>query len=208
MVVRMRSRVGMTLAFLLIAVVMFSGAADSTSLISADSASLCRASGDLDGDGKAEEYSLEDNRLSVKEEGETLWKSPRDWHVDSFTLADADNDGTGNLVMSLWKEGSFGKSKPFWHVGEDVSYKNHLFVYKLEGNTFRAVWCSSDLYRPILSFDIRDEDDDGLHELVVREGEYKKVSEERYKTDPDSIPRTTVWKWNQWGFEKIKELSI
>lgn len=200
MVSRMLSRIGMTLAFLLIAVIMFSGPADSASLI--------RASGDLDGDGKTEEYSLEDNALSVKEEGQMLWRSPRSWHVDRFALSDVDNDGTVNLVMSLWKEGSFGEAKPFWHDGEDVSYKNHLFVYKLEGNKFRAVWCSSDLYRPILSFDIRDDDGDGLKELVVREGEYKKVSGERYTADPDSVPRTTVWKWNEWGFEKIKELSI
>jgi hypothetical protein len=196
----MRSRIGMTLAFLLIAVVMFAGPADSASLI--------RISGDLDSDGKTEDYTLEKNGLSVKEEGQKLWASPRDWHVDSFALADVDNDGRVNLVMCLWKEGSFGKSKPFWHDGEDISYKNHLFVYELEGNTFRAVWCSSDLYRPILSFDIRDDDGDDLNDLVAREGEYKKVSGERYTTDPDSVPRTTVWKWNQWGFEKIKELSI
>lgn len=192
MVSRILGRVGITLAFLLIAVAMFSNPVDSAHSV--------LASGDLDGDGKTEEYTLEDNVLSVKEGKFTLWQSPQEWQVESFSLADADNDGTINLVMSLWKKGSFGESKPFWHDGEDVSYKNHLFVYKLEGDTFHPVWCSSDLYRPILSFDIKDADEDGLNELVVEEGQYKKVSGQRYTTDPNADPRTTVWMWDEWGF--------
>lgn len=194
LVSRMTGRVGMTLAFLLIAVVMFS--------VPADSASSILASGDLDGDGKAEEYTLTNNVLSVREEGLALWRSPKGWHIDGFSLGDADNDGKANLVVSLWKKGSFGEIKPFWHEGEDVSYKNHLFVYKLEGDTFRPVWCSSDLYRPILSFDIKDDDGDGLNELVVSEGRYKKVTGERYTADPDAKPRITVWQWEEWGFIK------
>lgn len=196
MVSRTINRAGMTLAFLLITVAMFS--------TPADSASSVRASGDLDSDGKMEEYILENSVLSVKEEGLPIWKSSEGWHVDGFSLGDVDNDGTVNLVFSLWKEGSFGKAKPFWHEGGDVSYKNHLFVYKLEGNTFRPVWCSSDLFRPIVSFDIKDADGDGLNDLVVLEGQYKKVSGERYTTDPDSEARATVWQWEEWGFHKIK----
>jgi hypothetical protein len=191
---RMTGRVGMTLAFLLIAVIMFSGPVDSATSV--------LASGDLDGNGKTEEYSLTDNVLSVEEEGQMLWRSPQDWHVDGFSLGDADNDGKSNLVFSLWKKGSFGEVKPFWHEGEDVSYKNHLFVYKLEGDTFRPVWCSSDLSRPILSFDVKDHDGDSLNELVVSEGRYKKLAGERYTTDPDAKLRTTVWKWEEWGFIK------
>jgi hypothetical protein len=190
----MINRAGMTLAFLLITIVMFSAPADSASSV--------RASGDLDGDAKAEEYTLDHNVLSVREGDQTLWKSPEDWHVDGFSLGDADNDGTVNLVFSLWKTGSFGKSKPFWHEGEDVSYKSHLFVYKLEGDEFKPVWCSSDLYRPILSFDIKDTDGDGLNELDVAEGSYKKVSGDRYTADPDTEPRSTVWQWEEWGFVK------
>lgn len=194
MVSRLISRVGMTLAFLLITAVMFSSPADSASFV--------RASGDLDGDGKAEEYCLDHNVLSAKEGGQALWQSPKDWHVVGFSLGDADNDGTVNLVFSLWKTGSFGKSKPFWHDGEDVSYKNHLFVYKLDGDGFKTVWCSSDLDRPILSFDITDNDSDGLNELDVMEGRYKKVSGDRYKADPDAKPQAAVWQWEDWGFVK------
>lgn len=185
----------MTLAFLLITIVMFS--------VPADSASPVLASGDLDGDGRAEEYALVDNVLTVNEGGRLLWTSPQEWSIDGFSLGDADNDGTVNLVFSLWKKGSFGEIKPFWHKGEDLSYKNHLFVYKLVGDTPRPVWCSSDLSRPILSFDIKDDDGDGLNELIVEEGRYKKVSGKRYKADPDGDARITVWQWEEWGFTLI-----
>lgn len=165
-----------------------------------DSFAMVRAEGDLDDDGRTEEYSLEDGVLTVREEAESLWKSPSDWHVDSFALGDADNDGTANLVMCLWKKGSFGEIRPFWHTGEDDSYKNHLFVYKLEGDTCKPVWCSSDLDRPILSLAIRDVNGDGLNELAVEEGQYRKAAGGRYAADPDAPALTTVWQWDEWGF--------
>lgn len=159
--------------------------------------------GDLDGDGVMEEYCLTEETIIVKKDDQELWKSPDDWQVQAFTLGDVNNDGHTELVFSLWKKGSFGKIRPFWHTGNDDSYKNHLFVYKLEGNIFKPVWCSSDLDRPILSIDILDINGDGLNELVVDEGQYCKVSESRYSLDPYGAVQTNVWKWNQWGFSFI-----
>lgn len=192
MVTRVHFRPVAVLILLLLAVLLLSGTGYSNSLI--------RAAGDLDGDGTAEEYSLMDNTLSVSEGEQDIWKSSPDYHVDRFALEDVDNDGTVNLVISLWKKGSFGEIRPFWHTGEDADYKNHLFVYRLQENTFKPVWCSSELDRPILSFAIRDSNGDGLNELVVEEGQYKKVSGALYAPDPDGLVRTTVWQWEEWGF--------
>jgi hypothetical protein len=155
---------------------------------------------DLDGDGIWEEYLLEGGSLTVREGGEFRWRSSPRWRVDSFFLGDADNDGTDNLVLSLWKRGSFGPYKPFWHKGKDISYKNHLFVFKLVDDTFKEVWCSSNLDRPIVSFTIEDTDGDGLNELVVEEGHYRKVFGERYALDREAPVRTTVWQWQEWGY--------
>ncbi|MFZ5898890.1 MAG: hypothetical protein ACOYU7_06975, partial [Bacillota bacterium] len=118
--------------------------------------------GDLDGDGDAERYLLTGHRLTVREGVAMLWQSPPEWRVDGFSLGDVDNDGAADLVMSLWKKGSFGPVRPFWEDREDRSYKNHLFVYRLTGDALRPVWCSSDLDRPIVSFVIRDADSNGL----------------------------------------------
>ena len=163
--------------------------------------SVINESGDLDGDGIKEEYTLENHILSVKIGGREIWKSPGDYRIDSFALDDIDNDGIPNLVFSLWKTGSFGKMKPFWHTGEDTEYKNHLFVYKLKDNTLKPVWCSSSLDRPILSFTISDINNDGRNELIVKEGSYKKIIGDRYAADPKGEERTTVWKWEEWGFQ-------
>lgn len=171
-------------------------------VLAGDSVSAVRAVGDLDGDGAPEAYSLAGGRLTVTEGRRILWRSDRDWRVDGFVLGDIDNDGAGELTLSLWKTGSFGTIKPFWHTGEDASYKHHLFVFRLREDTFRSVWCSSDLAHPIVSFAIRDVDGDGLNELVTREGRYRKVSGEGYALDPAQPSRTTVWRWDRWGFSR------
>ncbi|MDD3168981.1 MAG: hypothetical protein PHC91_05895 [Eubacteriales bacterium] len=182
----------LVLVFILLAVPLLSGADES--------APPFRTAGDLDSDGQTEEYLLVNHVLTVKEGTQELWKSPPAYHVDCFALGDIDNNGKSDLVVSLWKEGSFGEIRPFWHSGEDNSYKNHLFVYALRENTFTSVWCSSDLDRPILSLSVWDADGNGLNELVVEEGRYRKVAGERYAPDPDGSMRTAVWQWEEWGF--------
>lgn len=189
---RIGLRLGIMLAVILTTCLFF--------LVAGGSGSPVRRVGDLDGNGKTEEYILADDGLTVREGEAYLWQSPPDWRVDSFALGDVDNDGTVNLVVSLWKRGSFGTLRPFWQTGEDESYKNHLFVFKLQDNMVKSVWCSSDLYRPIASFAIRDVNEDGLNELVVEEGQYRKVAGERYTLDPNALVRTTIWQWEEWGF--------
>jgi poly-gamma-glutamate synthesis protein (capsule biosynthesis protein) len=164
--------------------------------------SRARAVGDLDGDGMTEEYILVDHHLTVREGEKYLWRSPSNWRIDNFALGDVDNDGTVNLVLTLWKTGSFGSIKPFWQTAEDTSYKNHLFVYRLQNKAMKQVWCSSDLDRPIVSFTIRDVDGDGPS-LVVEEGKYRNISGERYALDTKAPVRTTVWRWDEWGFRLI-----
>ncbi|MHC1723253.1 MAG: hypothetical protein AB9836_08635 [Aminipila sp.] len=156
--------------------------------------------GDLDGDGITEEYALTQHVLTITEGSKILWTSPESYQIDDFVLGDIDNDGKDNLVICLWKKGSFGKFRPFWHTEENIDYKNHLFVYELQGKRFRSVWCSSDLDRPILSFSIQDVNGDRLNELVVEEGQYKRISKDKYAIDPNGLVRNTVWKWDQWGF--------
>lgn len=155
---------------------------------------------DLDTDGKKELYSLEKGCLTVIEEGYRLWSTEPGWKVDSFALGDIDNDGNINMVFSLWKTGGYGFVRPFWHKDEDSTYKNHIFVYKFEGKTFIPVWCSSNLDRPIISFEITDVDGDGLNELVVEEGIYCLTEKDRYAVDTGEPSRRGIWKWDEWGF--------
>ena len=164
------------------------------------SETLVNVKSDLDGDGITDEYSLKGDRITVWEKDRVLWKSPNAWRVQAFALGDVDNDGRMNLAVSLWKQGSFGETLPFWHKGKDKSYKNHLFIYKLVDDSFKPVWCSSNLDHPIVSLTISDINSDGLNELIVEEGQYRKVFGERYSLDESAPMRSTVWQWDQWGF--------
>ena len=148
---------------------------------------------DLVGDGVQESYTLRDGRIMVKDGSRIIWQSEDDWWVDYFFLGDANNDGILELNLLVWKEGSFGPYKPFWVEEEDLSVKNHLFIFKLEKDTFKPVWQSSNLAHPNYRAALIDIDGDGENELVAVEGSY---------TDPKQA-EVTLWKWNGWGFTRV-----
>lgn len=148
---------------------------------------------DADNDSVKETYVLKDGRLTVSENSDLLWESPADWRIDNFFLADSDNDGVMNINLSLWKPGNFGPSKPFWVKKNDMSVKNHFFVYTLIDNTMKQVWGSSNLEAPNCDFMVLDTDGDGTNELLVIEGEYSWTGNCRWKY-------LALWKWNGWGF--------
>ncbi|NPV92856.1 MAG: hypothetical protein HPY50_18980 [Firmicutes bacterium] len=142
---------------------------------------------DLDQDGVPERYVLNDQQLIIAGEKE-IWRSPPEWEVTGFKLADATNDGQGDLLLVLWKSGSFGQHKPFWFKGEDDQYSNHLFVYNLAKGKLHPVWCSSALDQPIIELSVADVDQDGRNELVV-------LGEEG---------ALTTWRWRDWGFHQVE----
>lgn len=148
---------------------------------------------DLDDDLITEDYRLMNKQLLITEGNKILWQSPDDWQVDSFFLADADNDGLVDINLSVWKAGSFGTSQPFWVKENDMSIKNHFFVFNLVDDQIKALWQSSNLEKPNCEFILADIDDDKKNDLVVIEGEYGKNSscEGKY---------LAIWKWNDWGF--------
>ncbi|NLI92428.1 MAG: hypothetical protein GX434_09575 [Peptococcaceae bacterium] len=190
--------IGLVLVTLLAVFVALSGSVSSSGY--KNFPEIYNTSGDLDRDGIPEEYTLANYSLAISEGKNELWRTPPEWQVDRIILGDVDNDGSLNLVMTLWKTGSFGSIRPFWKNGEDQSYKNHLFVYKLHNDQFKPVWCSSDLDSPILDLSIEDTDGDSLQELRIREGRYQKEKDGRYRTDSNSPGRFSVWKWEEWGF--------
>ncbi|MDD4238809.1 MAG: CapA family protein [Desulfotomaculaceae bacterium] len=148
---------------------------------------------DLDQDGDCEDYTLQDGKLRVSTGAQTIWESQDDWWVDDFFLGDADNDGVFDLNLLVWKSGSFGRHKPFWITRDDMSVKNHLFIFKRVEGCFKAVWQSSNLDRPNYEAALADLDGDGKNELLVTEGDY---------ADPEKR-EAGIWKWNGWGFSKI-----
>ncbi|HHE76617.1 MAG TPA: CapA family protein [Candidatus Parcubacteria bacterium] len=155
-----------------------------------------RESADLNNNSFPENYILSGGRLVIKERSKTIWCSPNNWWIDSFILADSNNDGIVDINLSLWKAGDFGSSRPFWINGNDMSVKNHFFIFDFIKNSVKVIWGSSNLSRPNCEFQFADVDGDGKSDLVVIEGDYSQEP----KCEGNYV---AVWKWNDWGFSNI-----
>ncbi|HWP96868.1 MAG TPA: VCBS repeat-containing protein [Syntrophomonadaceae bacterium] len=154
---------------------------------------------DLDQDGSLEHYVLSRGRLSISEKGKMLWESSPDWQVDSFALGDANNDGQKDLLLVVWKAGSFGRDKPFWLTGPDRERSNHLFVFDLIKKKPKPVWMSSALDEPILSLEVKDVNQDGKNELVVQEK--TRVNAPFVLASP--CRAAVLMQWQDWGFYRL-----
>ena len=148
---------------------------------------------DLDDNLIKETYILEDGQLKITENSKILWQSPSDWWIDDFVLADSNNDGVTDINLSVWKPGDFGPSKPFWIKENDMSIKNHFFVFDLVRGVMNPIWQSSNLAVPNCGFTFADIDGDGKDDLVTIEGDYS----QKFECKGNYV---AVWKWNGWGF--------
>lgn len=155
---------------------------------------------DLDQDNLPEHYVLEDQKLVITKEGQELWRSPADWQVTSFHVADVTHDEVPDLLLVVWKRGSFGHARPFWHTGQNQEFTCHLYVYNLINQRLKPIWMSSALDRPIKDMIIRDSDDDGRNELHVTEYHswWQRFSK-RARAN-----KITTWQWKDWGFCRLK----
>lgn len=181
----------------LIALIVFGVSVD----LLQDSSPVIVREGDLNNNGIMEEYRLEDFRLTVYEEGKIIWESPKEYKVDQLAIGDVTGDGKDNLAICVWKKGSFGKYRPFWHEGRDDDYKHHLFIYEYRSGTYKPKWFSSNLSRPMVHMDIVYTDDG--YKLLVVEGGYKKGPFGKHLIDQKAPAETKLWEWRQWGFSLL-----
>lgn len=152
-----------------------------------------KQSADLNGNSIEEEYILQSGKLIIQENAETIWQSEDDWWVEYFFLADSTNDGIADINLSIWKSGSFGRSKPFWIKQDDPSIKNHFFIFDWKNGKIQPVWQSSNLDAPNCQILVDDINADGENELIVLEGDYADAPDCKGKY-------VAVWKWGEWGF--------
>ncbi len=152
---------------------------------------------DLNGNGKEETYTLRNGLLTVGESGIQKWSSPKDWQVTAMAFGNVMGLGQ-QLVMVIWKPGDYGASRPFWVKEEenDISVKNHLFVYNVTETGLFPAWQSSNLDTPNCSLAITDADADGQDDLIVLEGSYQ-------DNGACKGHAVAVWTWSKFNFFNV-----
>ena len=146
----------------------------------------CQLSADLDGDGVQESLvavgEAHDVRVSVA--GVDVFASPDEWCVFDAHVCDLDGDGADELVLLVWKQGSYGPYRPFWESGADDAWSQHVFIYGMRAGEIAPIWMSSALG----SYFAREwMEPDGTLVLEAPDGSL------------------TSWRWGSWGFKLAGE---
>jgi hypothetical protein len=151
----------------------------STNVSQAPAAGLFRAGAiDLTGDGVLERVQRVGEQVVVYQRDNEAWRSPPRWRVVDLALGDPNDDGRGELLLSLWQPDGAGVpcSQPFV-----VGYRQ---------GAYRLLWAGSAVADPIREVELGDVDGDGVQELIVLE-------------EGGDAQAVTVWRWHGWGFSLV-----
>ncbi len=75
------------------------------------------------------------HRFTKRDQSEHIWKTPADWQVQDVLVMDIDRDQSEELVLLVWKHGSYGRHLPIWEEKNDIRLEQHIFIYRLQKNT-------------------------------------------------------------------------
>ena len=131
---------------------------------------------------------LKDRHLSIydnENDDKSVWRSKDDMAIQSVIIKDIDRDGMEELIMLVWKHGSYGEHRPFWVKNNDIALKQHIFIYKYDRSRemrLRPVWMSSQLEYEVLSIASGEADT-----LIVT----------------DRQNRSRVWRWEGFGLKLL-----
>ncbi len=92
----------------------------------------------------ADQERNENNAGSRQPVFQTDW----DWCVQDVLCYDINGDGQEELILLVWKHGSYGDHLPLWVERNDIRLEQHIFIYQWDAdreNRLRPVWMSSAL---------------------------------------------------------------
>ena len=140
---------------------------------------------------------LDNGHLSIYDTADEkpVWRSKDDMAIQSVIIKDIDRDGVEELIMLVWKHGSYGEHRPFWVKKNDIALNQHIFIYKYDKSRqmrLRPVWMSSEL---------------GYEVNAIASGE----ADTLIVTDRQN--RSRVWRWEGFGLKllgdsKDREIDI
>lgn len=132
---------------------------------------------DLTGNGQPEEIFLNSGRLTIRQAGLVVWRSPSEWYILDASLGDPNDDGRYEIFIAAQQENNTGVT-------------SHPYVLGYRSGLYRLVWGGSAVADPIREVELGDLDGDGADEVIVLE-----------QAEPKELSAFTVWRWHGWGFE-------
>lgn len=138
---------------------------------------------DLDGDRIEETLVVAQRKLSILHGADVVYETPGDWSVSDVAVRDFDGNGTPNILLIVWKMGSFGDARPFWREGEPDEMTQHVFVFEYGDGELVPTWMSSEI--GVSAAETFVDAFDRLH-LFGTDG------------------KESVWEWNHWGFALVE----
>lgn len=131
---------------------------------------------------------LKGRRLTVTdgEGGEVLWQTQADWFVQDMVIKDIDRDGKEEMILLVWKHGSYGEHLPFWEKKNDVALRQHIFIYHQDAgkaSKLRALWMSSQILYEITSIS---------------------SGKDSFLNVTDRTGNTRVWTWRDFGLKLVR----
>lgn len=97
---------------------------------------------------------LKGRKVIIRDNNTVLWETQADWFVQDMLVKDIDRDGADELILLVWKHGSYGDRMPFWEEKNDKELHQHIFIYKYDPkkeNKVRPLWMSSQILYEIES---------------------------------------------------------
>ena len=105
--------------------------------------------------------------FSLRGKEKILFQTERGWRVSDFLIRDIDRDGKKELLLLLWKRGSYGPDRPYWVRKNDRRFSQHIFIYRFEEERLKPIWMSSALGMNIKDWSLSR---DAVLCLVTKEG--------------------------------------
>ena len=125
--------------------------------------------------------SLHGGKLELYGEG-FRFTADETWLTADCLILDVDRDGTDEILLHVWKPGSFGQYQPFWREPDNKTlYSEHLFLYDWDAarpDRLDPKWMSSAM--PVCGQEVT-ADANGVISVLSPDG------------------TTTRWYWEGWG---------
>ncbi|MCR5179324.1 MAG: hypothetical protein K6C95_10125 [Lachnospiraceae bacterium] len=108
--------------------------------------------------------------------------------VQSSLMSDINGNGQKDMILLVWKYGSFGKHRPSWIKEDTTGLSQHIFIYEKRSDGWHPIWMSSAL---------------GMRIDSIREGDEIRGTGRPSLVIAEKNGRISRWGWLHWGLVNI-----